>query len=106
MSAATKPGSGDDSQKVAGKDSGIERKEKEEAARQARARREERNGADVGRAALEHIKKAGLPESGKLIVRSINDYKFRVNYYVEHSIVWTRCMILKADRTVEMPLTQ
>ena len=53
------------------------------------------------RAAAILIGKAGVKAPGLIITRSINDYKFRVNYYFEHEIIWTKCLILKGDGIVE-----
>ncbi len=106
MAAATKPPPSDDtpeqpSKAHARRIDAVARKEREEEAERKRKGKEERDRATVARAAHVLIGKAGINTNGLVIARSINDYKFRVNYYLEHEIVWTRCLVLKADGIVE-----
>lgn len=45
------------------------------------------------------LTKLGLPSDGLIRVYDINGTKFRANYYHEHKLLWTRCVLLK-DRAV------
>lgn len=106
MSAATKLPPDDNAPEQPSKAQGrrmdaAARREREEEIERKRKAKEERDRATVARAAHVLIGKAGINTNGLVIARSINDYKFRVNYYLEHEIVWTKCLILKQDGIVE-----
>lgn len=79
------------------------REEEEERRRKAK---EDRQVATVAQAVRGIIEKQKLPHNGLLKVMYINGYKFRANYYVDHLIVWTKCVIMNAEEQVSVCATQ
>lgn len=71
-----------------------QRKEREEEAERRKKLQEDKEIRQVTTGVMELIKEAKLPAAGLLRVHYINGYKFRANYYVDHSIVWTKCVTI------------
>lgn len=74
-----------------------QRKEREEEAERRKKAKEDREIADVAYKVLDLIKEIKLPPNGRIRVSPINGMKFRANYYVDHVIVWTKCVLMQAD---------
>lgn len=110
MSAATKPAPDEpnsDSKKSRRQESAIERKNREAEAERVQKIKLEAAISKVSQAALDFVERDKIPTTGvaRMVVRSINDYKFRANFYVDHVIVWTKCLILKGQ-AVTLCVTQ
>ena len=82
------------------RETGAQRKEREEEAERRKKAKEDRELSDVTYKVLDIIKEIKLPTAGRIRVSPINGTKFRANYYVDHVIVWTKCVAIKADGRV------
>lgn len=76
-----------------------QREEEEERRRKAK---EDRELSAVSYGVLEILKKTELPQSGRIRVGPINGFKFRANYYVDHLIVWTKCVTMDANGVIAL----